>query len=38
MQIYKHIDYLGDSVLRVLSYFYKPDNPHHFEWGKMCVR
>jgi len=31
---YNHLDYLGDSVLRLLSYIYYPENPNNFLWTR----
>ena len=34
MLAYHHLDYLGDSVLRLLSYIYRPEDPNGFRWTR----
>lgn len=34
MLAYNHLDYLGDSVLRLLSYIYHPEDPNSFRWTR----
>ena len=34
MLAYSHLDYLGDSVLRLLSYIYHPKDPNSFRWTR----